>query len=257
MTLAAPSVSETLLRLRGDRAQRPALDWRRAAGLRAEIEDGLFAALGRHQPDLPLVVGARGPAVAAGPTARLRGLLVAQLVRLRAARATLAAPFDDALSAWRAEGSDRDLEAALEALGEEDRARLRAEVEGHDVVVSRALRGLPARWPVRTGQRAGVRLGGGHLVLRDRIDLVIGVGAGARAERVLLDVTSAPLGEATSATLRHHALVDTLRASSPPLAVAALSSATGELRREPVDDRLLGHAVSDLLDLVHRTWGTR
>jgi hypothetical protein len=257
---SSPAISKELGELRGEPARRPARDERRAAGLRAELEDGLFAVLGAREPETPLIVRSAtlaGPDLSDATSARLRGQLVAVLARLRAAGLEPVDPFADALVAWRAEAASSARADECAALDPEGRARLRAEVVAHDRVLARALEGLPARWPVRTGSRASVRLGGGWLVLRDRVDLVIGAGGGPRAQSVLVDVTTAPPGPASERALRYHALVETLRASSAPLASATLSTATGELVRREVDDELLAGAVADVLARVHATWGSR
>ena len=262
MTTRSP---ETVLdALRGDRAARPARDTASAPRLRAELELGVAQILGAAEPDPPLVITSRRlrscervTDLHESPAGRLRGALVSVLLRLRAVGVPIDRAFDEALVAWRAEGPAPDLLARLESLDADERARLATDVTAHDVTLARALGTVPPGWNARSAQRASLRLAAGRVVLRDTVDLAVGSTHARAAEVVLLDLTTAPLGEGAERALRYHALVETLRTSVVPLRSAVLSSATGEIWLREVDDELLERAVLDVLDAVHREWGAR
>ncbi|MFI5035543.1 MAG: hypothetical protein ACHQFZ_05000 [Acidimicrobiales bacterium] len=250
-----PSVLDAL---RGDRAARPPLDTAAAARRRAELELGVAEVLGETTPDLPFVItatalgpGAGAVDLLASARGRLRGALVSVLLRLHVVGTAVTSPFDDALAAWCAEGPSPELLARCEALDAEERARLATDVTAHYVTLTRAIGEVPPGWNARTAQRASLRLGGGRVLLRDTVDLVIGSTRTGVASVVLLDVTTAPLGEGAERALRFHALVETLRSSAVPLRSAVLSSATGELWLREVDDELLARAVLDVLAALH------
>jgi hypothetical protein len=259
-TLSPDSVLDAL---RGERAARPARDLASAPRRRAELELGIAEVLGEAEPHPPVLLSAArlrpGAAVDLlnGARGRLRGALVSVLLRLHAVGATVGDPFADALAAWRAEGPAPELARHFEALDADGLARLATDVTAHYVTLSRALGEVPPAWGTRTAQRASLRLGGGRVLLRDTVDLVIGSVHDAAASVVLLDLTSAPLGDGAELALRYHALVETLRAGVVPLRSAVLSSATGELWLREVDDELLDRAVGDVLGALVAQWRGR
>jgi hypothetical protein len=256
-TLSPDSVLDAL---RGDRASRPPRDTVSAARWRAELEIGVLDVLGEHAADPPLIVSTSslrspGPVtdLADATRARLRGALVSVLARLLSVGAPVGDAFDDALAAWRAERPAPELLEHLASLDADACARLATDVTAHHVTVSRALGG----WPVRTAQRASLRLGAGRVIVRDTVDLVIGAREDEHASVVLVDLTTAPLGEAAERALRFHALVETLRSGEVALRSAVLSSATGELWLRDVDDEMLSRAAGDVLGAVHEQWRAR
>ena len=265
MTTATPLSPDCVLdALRGDRATRPPRDTTSAATLRAQLELGVSEILGGADADPPVVITARslrpsshGTDLHDGARARLRGALVTVLARLHAVGAPVGHAYDDAVAAWRAEGPPADLAARFDSLDADERARLATDVTAHHVTLVRALGEVPASWTTRTTQRASLRLAQGRVLVRDVVDLVIGSTHSAVAEVVLLDLTTAPLGEGAERALRYHALVETLRTSVVPLRSAVLSSATGELWLRDVDDELLARAADDLLGAVLDGWRAR
>ncbi len=258
----APSVC-VLEALRGDPSQRPRRDTTTATGLRAVLEDGLFAISHGDRRATPLVVGPDHVTtgvdvidITHATYGRLRGALVAQLVRHYAVGYHPEDPFDAAVRAWTIETPAGELTTALADLDDNARSRLATDVSAHAVCLRRALAETPVGWTVRTAVRTRLRLGGGDVVLRDTLDLVVGTADTARTSVVLVDVTTAPIGERTDAALRYHALTHTLRTSVTPLRAATFSTATGTLTSHEVDYPLLGRAVDELLDTMGRRWAT-
>lgn len=258
--MAPNTASATVLTaLRGDRARRPPLDLTSAAGLRAELDDAIFAVLGEVAPATPIVVTAArlrhapgATALEAGPSGRLRGVLVTQLVRLLGVGASVDSPFEAAVAAWRAQRPSPDLLEHLTGLDADARARLDTDVTAHFVTLARSLGPVPPAWTVRSAQRASVRLGAGRVVLRDTVDLVVGSALSSVTSVALLDVTTSPLCESAERAARYHALVETLRTSSVPLRTAVLSTATGDLWRYDVDRDLLLAGVADVSGAIAR-----
>lgn len=241
--------------LRGRRGERPPLDTTAAAGLRAQLEDGIFERLGPARREVPLVIraaslrGSEAAGASGSAHALVRGLLVNQALRLLGAGVAVEHAFDEALAAWRSE-STGELVIFIDALDGDDRARLASDVTAHCDTLARSLGALPGRWLPRTALRAYQRLAGGNVILRDVVDLMVGTTTSAEASVALLDVTTAPLDEGAERVLRYHALVQTLRTSAVPLRTSIFSSATGELWCVDVDADVLARAVSDVLDVI-------
>ncbi|MDE3044157.1 MAG: hypothetical protein KGJ10_04960 [Acidobacteriota bacterium] len=247
--------------LRGDPSRRPARDLATAPGLRAHLEDELFALWGDVVADAPLVIRASSlrstyNGEVAPPLAQARGVLVNQALRLLCVGADLERPFESALNAWRCEVGSNDLVDFVDGLDADERARLASAVDAHARTLSGVFGPVGGRWLPRTGVRASQRLAGGNLVLRDVVDLMVGSTATPHASVVLLDVTTAPLDENIERVTRFHALVQTLRTSTTPLRTSAFSTATGELWSRDVDAALLHRGLEELLDVV-RAAGVR
>lgn len=240
------ALSPVLLALRGERQDRPAIDLAAAAPLRVRLE---AATRGRPPASGPIAVSprslrTRATADVPAPVA-LRGTLVAQALRLLCvgARPPSTASL---LAAWRADAGTGALARAFDQLTDDERARLESDVAGHVATVRRELGPVPAAWSPRTAVRAHQRLGGGMVIVRDLVDLMVGTMSGEHAAVSLLDVTTGPLDVDAERVARYHALVQTLRTATVPLRTAVLSSATGELWCYAVNAPLLERAVEDL-----------
>jgi hypothetical protein len=264
VTTATLSPDSVLDALRGDRATRPRHDTTSALTLRARVERGFSDVLGEATPDVPVLITASSLRRSAhtrdlhdGTRGRLRGTLVSVLLRLHVVGTPVERAFDDALAAWRAERPSPEFLVYFEALDADERARLATDVTAHHVTLARALGEVPAEWNARTAQRASLRFAGGRVVVRDTVDLAIGSIHGDVAAVVLLDVTTAPLGESAECALRFHALVETVRSSVVPLRSAVFSSATGELWLRQVDEEMLGRAVDELVRALGEQWRER
>jgi hypothetical protein len=256
-----PSVVDVL---RGDRTRRPRRNTTSAAGLRAQLEDGIFAIAGNDVPVSTLVVRPSSLHQAIATTdlshsslGLLRAALVTQLLRLRCVGVRIENAFNDAVESWRANATDADLLARFDRLDADDRARLATDVIAHDVTLSRALGELSGHWMARTCVRATQRLAGGRVLLRDVVDLTMGAHDTDTAAVVLLDVTTSPLGEGAERTMRFHALVETLRTSIVPLRTATFSTATGELWARDVDATLLTRSADEVLGAIRELWSLR
>ena len=257
---APPSLVEAL---RATRRRRPLADRAHAAGLRAVLNDGIFAVTGGDHPHTPLVIhaGSLRPDVTSerhdSARSRLRGTLIGELLRLLSVGVHVDNPFVDACLAWRAQTPSPELLARLDGLDDDERARLRTDVEAHFVTLVRSFGAVPAQWQPRSALHVVQRLAGGDVVLRDHVDLMFGSANSLNASVTLLDLTSSPLGEGVERALRYHALVETLRTSTVPLRSAAFSSATGELWIREVDPELLTRAVEDVIAAIERAWALR
>lgn len=243
--------------LRGERASRPLANASAAAGLRATLEDSIYELLGPALRDAPLVVRAssfRDPTPPLDPSysslARVRGVLINQVLRLLSVGLHLEDTFEESVLAWRADVGSNDLTAFVDQLDDDERARLATDVTAHGVTLQRSLGSLSSRWLPRTSLRAYQRLAGGNVVLRDVIDLMVGTTTSEEASVALLDLTTSTLGESHERVLRYHALVQTLRTGVVPLRSAIFSTSTGELWCVDVDEELLMRSVHDVIDVV-------
>lgn len=261
MTIVLDSPVSVVDALRGDRTLRPRLDHASASGLRAQLEDGIYDVLGAGRLDRPIVVRAASLCqtpdstnLGASTLGRLRGVLINQALRLMSIGVHIDSPFDDVVLAWRGQGATNTLIDAMDRLDDDERARLATDVTAHIVTLARSLGEVPGRWMPRSSVRAAQTLGGGNVILRDVIDLMIGTTGGHVASVALFDVTTSPLGEGAESAMRFHALVQTLRTSTMPLRTAAFSSATGEIWIRDVDDELLQRGVNEVVACVRQMW---
>lgn len=243
--------------LRGERESRPPANLTAAAGLRSQLEDGIFERVGPDVLAVPLIIRAASLRqsgityeLTSSPLAQVRGILINQALRLLSVGVEIDDAFSDAFSAWRADVGTNDLTNYVERLEGDERARLITDVTAHCLTLKRSLGSLSSRWLPRTSLRAYQRLAGGNVVLRDVIDLMVGTTTSDDASLALLDVTTSPLSEGAERIMRYHALVQTLRTSTVPLRTSMFSTATGELWSLDVDEELLNRSVFDVLNCV-------
>lgn len=247
--------------LRGDRTLRPLLDQTIASGLRAQLEDGIYDVMGAARLEKPIVIRAsslqqapNSANLSASAHGRLRGVLVNQVLRLMSVGVRVESAFDDAVQAWRAESGSNALLDLLDQLDHDELARLVTDVTAHCVTLTRSMGGVPSRWMPRSSVRAVQTLGGGNVIVRDVVDLMIGTTGHDVASVALFDITTAPLGEGAEKTMRYHALVQTLRTSAMPLRTATFSSATGDIWLRDVDAELLQRSANEVLTCVLEQW---
>jgi len=257
MTEPAPELLIEVLR--GDRARRPRRDDARAAGLRASLEDHVFEIFGPARRETPVVVSSatlrgsgHGFELFDSTLSRARGHVISTAFRLLVAHVHVEDPYDDALGAWRGERPDDQLLSVIAHLDDDQVARLRADVTSHFATLTKGLGPVPSSWWPRTSQRARQLLGGGNVLLRDVVDLVVGSTHHEVASVALVDITTSPLGAGAERVMRFHALMQTLRTSVVPLRTSIFSSATGELWTLDVDPELLMRAVSDVVETMAR-----
>ena len=264
MTIVLDSPTNVVEALRGDRSTRPLIDIASASGLRSLLDDGIFEVIGDQRLSQPLTLRTSSlhqrfatTDLVMSRTGRIRGILIAQLLRLLSVGMSIEHPFDDALTAWRSEVRANELVEQLDRLDNEERARLVTDLDAHYVTLSRALGEIPAHWMPRSAVRVIQRLSGGNVVLRDVIDLMIGTPTSEVASVALFDVTTSPLGEGAERSMRYHALMETLRSSVMPLRTCTFSSATGEIWVCDVDYELLARSVEDVLASLRDQWAAR
>ena len=250
--------------LRGNRSTRPSADVTSGAGLRALLDDGIYAVLGATPPSMQIVVRASSlgqPFLTSDLTlsshGRLRGVLVNQILRLLSVGMVVDHAFDDAVCAWRSDAGANELIDHLDRLDDDERARLATDVSAHCVTLTRSLGSIPPRWSPRSAVRTTQRLAGGSVILHDVIDLMIGTLDSEVASVALFDVTTAPLGEGAERAMRYHALTQTLRTSIEPLRTCTFSTATGELWIRDVDQELLTRSAHEVLACVNDQWTRR
>jgi hypothetical protein len=259
--LLSSSPTSVIDALRGDRNERPLANTTSAGGLRAMLEDGIYEVLGKNNPATPLIVRAssfrqntNAIDLSLSAPSRIRGVLINQVLRLLCVGESIDNAFDDAVTAWRGDVGTNDLVERLERMDDDERARLATDVTAHAVTLTRAIGVLPSRWMPRSTVRATQRLAAGNVILRDVIDLMIGTNCNDNASVVLLDITTASLGENAERTMRFHALVETLRSSVVPLRTSCFSTATGDLWTLDVDHELLTRSVTEVLDVISELW---
>jgi hypothetical protein len=256
-TMTESSPRSVVEALRGDRGRRPRADLTCAPGLRSLLEDGIYDLFANVIPPTQLVLRASSLRQLAPSTnislsahARVRGILVNQVLRLLSVGATITDPFENALRAWRLEVGSGELLDHVDQMGSDELARLATDVTAHALTLMRSLGPVSQYWLPRSAVRATQILCGGSVVLRDVVDLMVGTTVGERASVALFDVTTSPLGEGAERAMRYHALVQTLRSGVVPLRTSAFSTATGELWTLDVDGELLTRSAGEVLSAL-------
>ncbi len=122
-------------------------------------------------------------------------------------------------------------------------SELRSEVERQADGLRRRWPALDPAWLPRTHERIRVPLAGGAVELVAHVDLALGRPGGDEASVALVDVTSGSRRPAHRDDRHLHALVETLRSTTPPFAVATYYTRTGELDVDPVTPELLVDAA--------------
>jgi CRISPR/Cas system-associated exonuclease Cas4 (RecB family) len=169
------------------------------------------------------------------------------------------------LLGWRGEPSPTELvDEAMTRLAEEDRgigmwiaalsAGDEADVRGLSTErVTKFVESFPpldrranpvteaaAQWPVS-----------GPILLRARVDLMIGKPAGTESRKVIIDLKTGRAGPRHRQDLGFYALVETLVRSVPPRKLATFYLDAGEAQTEDVSERLLRTAVRRTLDGIN------
>lgn len=262
MTILAPNSPLSVVEaLRGDKTKRPVSDFSSASGLRAQLEDGIYSIMGKASPVSPLVVRSSSlrqshPAsdIQQASSSLFRGILVTQVLRLLSIGIEVSDPFSEALSAWRCEKSGTEIIRLFNQLDKEQVARLEADVNAHSSTLKRSLGTVNAAWSPRSCVRSSQRFAGGHVLLFDVIDLMVGSTVSELASVALFDVTTSPLDAGAERTMRYHALLQTLKTSVVPLRTSIFSSATSELWTSDVDYELLSRSVDEVLTVLSDMW---
>jgi CRISPR/Cas system-associated exonuclease Cas4 (RecB family) len=98
-----------------------------------------------------------------------------------------------------------------------------------------------AQWPIE-----------GPIVLRARVDLMLGRPSGAESRKVIVDLKTGRPNARHRQDLGFYALIETLAREVPPRKVATFYLDAGEAIVDDVDERVLRSAVRRTLDAVER-----
>lgn len=92
----------------------------------------------------------------------------------------------------------------------------------------------------------------GPILLRARVDLVIGRPVGNESRKVLIDLKSGRIVDRHREDLRFYALVETLAREVPPRSVASFSLEAGEAVVDQVSESMLRSSLRRTLDAISR-----
>lgn len=167
------------------------------------------------------------------------GALVHALFRQLVTVGSIDHPMDDGLSALEVDEHGRRLCQWIASLPAAERSELAAEVtrQAHNLV-SRWPR-LDPTWLPRAKEYLRIALPGGAAELSGSVDLAVGRPGLDVASVALVGISSGVRHPEHRRALHFAALIETLRHPSPPFAVAAYYTRTGEIDVDPVTDDLL------------------
>ncbi len=111
---------------------------------------------------------------------------------------------------------------------------------------------LKASWTPRTETRIGADLCGDRVVLRGKVDLVLGQARGDEARGLVVDLKTGRAYSSHLDDLRYYALVQTLRIGVPPFRVASYYLDTATFHHEDVTADMLAIAVRRTVDGVRK-----
>lgn len=167
---------------------------------------------------------------------------------------------------WRGETTPADLvDEAMARLADEERsigdyvaglsrgdeADLRGQAVERVTKFVECFPPLDRRWHPMTEAAAQYPVSG-PIVLRARVDLVIGRPAGHESRKVIIDLKSGRVGHQHREDLRFYALVETLCRDVPPRKLASFSLDSGAAVVEEVTTGLLRSSLRRTLDAVER-----
>lgn len=142
--------------------------------------------------------------------------------------------------------------AWLDSIGALELADLRARV--NDVVVKfhECWPPLAPKWSPRTETAIGADLCGERVVLRGRVDLLLGVARGDEARVLVVDLKTGRARPGHLDDLRFYALVQTLRVGVPPFRIASYYLDTATFHSADVTVDALHSAVRRVVDGARR-----
>lgn len=111
---------------------------------------------------------------------------------------------------------------------------------------------LKASWTPRTETRIGADLCDARVVLRGKVDLVLGQARGDEARGLVVDLKTGRAYSSHLDDLRYYALVQTLRVGVPPFRVASYYLDTATFHHEDVSADTLAIAVRRTVDGVRK-----
>ena len=156
---------------------------------------------------------------------------------------------DEALA--RTADEDRPLGDYVAGLGSGEEADLRGQAVERVTKFVECFPPLDRRWHPMTEAAAQYPVQG-PIVLRARVDLVIGRPSGAEPRKVIIDLKSGRVVDRHREDLRFYALVETLCRSVPPRLLASFSLDSGTAVVEEVTPALLRSTLRRTFDAVDR-----
>ena len=96
-----------------------------------------------------------------------------------------------------------------------------------------------------------------RVVLRGRVDLALGRAQGTRAGVLIVDFKTGGPSRVHADDLRFYALLETLRAGTPPFRVASWYLDSGQSHHQDVDEEMLDAAVRRVVDGVRKLYELR
>lgn len=184
-----------------------------------------------------------------------RGTVAHRAIELTLSSTDGAAPLelvDRALASLGADDQRGVLRPWLMAATPADVADLRA---GANDVVAKFVECWPPlkpAWAPRTETRIGADLCGDRVVLRGKVDLVLGQARGEEARVLVVDLKTGGAYPSHLDDLRYYALVQTLRVGVPPFRVASYYLDTATFHHEDVSTDMLALAVRRTVDGVRK-----
>lgn len=254
---------------KGTEQNRPVVDERLGAELRAELDDALADAAQVIPPERPLFVSKHaltgvhqceahhlagdGEFEWSAPTAR--GTVAHKAIELGVHVAGQPVPgdlVDEAIT--RLMDSSAPIARYLEAMGQYDRAELRSLAVNHVSRFFECFPPLKAAWVPRTESRVAVDLAGGRIRLSGKVDLSLG----RAGDKVIIDLKTGWPNASHREDLRFYALLDTLALGAPPRKVASYYLDQAEAHPEDVTEgslvaaaRRTAAGVLRLIELHH------
>jgi hypothetical protein len=246
-------------RLRVTGRARPPADPTTAVDLRTFLERGLDGSVGRAVDPAPVSgpvdvvtkdrltralscpahrsAGGFGDRLFTQPLAC--GALVDVLFRQLVTVGSIGDAMVDAMDGLALDERQAPLVAWIRELPRTERAELRAEVDRQADGLRRRWPALDPSWFPRTQEVLRAPLVDGRIELSARVDLAVGRPAEDVASVAVVEVKSGVRRPGHRLDLHFYALIETLRSTVPPFAVATYYSRTGELDVEPVTPELL------------------
>lgn len=157
---------------------------------------------------------------------------------------------DAALSRFEADGFG--IGDFVRGLAEAERAEL---VSGANDLVTTFLETFPPldpKWRPVPEARVRAELAGGRVQLSGKVDLQLGFSRGQEAGKVIIDLKSGRSHSSHIDDLRFYALLDTMKAGTPPRLLVSYYLESGTPRTEPVTEDVLWAAVRRTADAITR-----
>lgn len=270
-----PVQAETLAVLGATGAERPKFDSDLGRRLRADLEAGLRPVLEDMAPDEDLHLTKHLIGRVHGCEVRLLAEEAADegfTVTVPIARGTIAHKAVELGIHWPGDPDPLDLiDEALAALthgdhwltdflqtcSDAERAELRSTAGDRVAKFFECFPRLQPKWRPVTESTQIVDLVDGHIRLRGKVDLTLGVARGNQAGKVVIDLKTGVPNPAHRDDLRFYALLDTIRIGVPPRLIASFYLDHGRAHTEAVTEDLLDATVARTVDAAVRLAGLR